>query len=77
MTCSVLGYDGSKRLEPSILEWIATTDKEQVKKSVEKILCWDFERVVVAHGRIVERNGKEKFKQGYEKFLGRLVNSSA
>jgi hypothetical protein len=68
---------GYKRLKPSVLEWIATTDKEQVKKFVEEVLRWDFERVIVAHGSIVEQNGKEKFKQGYEQFLGRLVNAAA
>ncbi|MEB3336129.1 MAG: DUF4336 domain-containing protein [Leptolyngbyaceae bacterium] len=68
---------GYKRLEPSVLEWIATTDKEQVRKSVEKVLCWNFDRVVVAHGSIVEQNGKEKFKQGYEQFLGQLISTAA
>ena len=64
----VLG--GYKSLSPSLLERIATTEKEKVRQSVEKILCWDFERVIMAHGSIIEQNGKEKFKQGYEQFLG-------
>ncbi len=67
----VLG--GYKSLSPSLLERIATTEKEKVRQSVEKILCWDFERVIMAHGSIVEQNGKEKFKQGYEQFLGRAI----
>jgi Domain of unknown function (DUF4336) len=68
----VLG--GYKSLSPSLLERIATTEKEKVRQSVEKILCWDFERVIMAHGSIIEENGKEKFKQGYEQFLGRSIN---
>jgi hypothetical protein len=64
---------GYKSLSPSLLERIATTEKEKIKESVEKILCWDFERVIMAHGSIIEQNGKEKFKQGYEQFLGRLI----
>lgn len=68
----VLG--GYKSLSPSLLERIATTEKEKVRQSVEKILCWDFERVIMAHGSIIEQNGKEKFKQGYEQFLGRSMN---
>ncbi len=67
----VLG--GYKSLSPSLLERIATTEKEKVRKSVEKILRWDFERVIMAHGSIIEQNGKEKFKQGYEQFLGRSI----
>jgi hypothetical protein len=68
----VLG--GYKSLSPSLLERVATTEKEKVRKSVEQVLGWDFERVIMAHGSIIEQNGKEKFKQGYEQFLGKSVN---
>ncbi len=60
---------GYKQLSPSLLERIATKELEQVRESVKKVLQWDFERVIVAHGSIVERDGKEKFKEGYEQFL--------
>ncbi|HLP90909.1 MAG TPA: DUF4336 domain-containing protein [Nostocaceae cyanobacterium] len=63
----VLG--GYQSLSPSLLERLATTEKEKVRTAVEKVLSWDFERVIVAHGSIIEKNGKEKFKQGYEQFL--------
>lgn len=55
-----------KVLSPSRLDKLAITDKEKVKKSVEKILGWDFDRVIMAHGSIIETNGKQKLKQGYE-----------
>ncbi|MBX2865056.1 MAG: DUF4336 domain-containing protein [Leptolyngbyaceae cyanobacterium MAG.088] len=63
---------GYKRLSPSLLEKFATTDKAKVRQSVEQILTWDFERVIVAHGSIVEQGGKEKFNQGYKRFLRRF-----
>lgn len=65
---------GYKSLSPSSLERIATTEKVKVKKSVEKILKWDFDRVIMAHGSIIEQNGKEAFRQGYERFLGQSIN---
>jgi hypothetical protein len=68
----VLG--GFKNLSPSLLERIATTEKEKVKESVKRILDWDFDRVIMAHGSVIERNGKEKFKQGYERFLGQSIS---
>lgn len=68
---------GYKSLSPSLLERVATTEKEKVRKSVERVLGWDFERVIMAHGSIIEQNGKEKLKQGYEKFLGKAVNVAA
>jgi hypothetical protein len=55
-----------KLLSPSRLDKLATTDKEKVKASVEKIFRWDFDRVIVAHGSIIETNGKQKLKEGYE-----------
>jgi hypothetical protein len=64
----VLG--GYQRLSPSVLERIATREKEKVRKSVEKVLAWDFERVIMAHGSIINNNAKEQFKRGYEQFLG-------
>lgn len=67
-------FGGYKNLRPSFLEWIATTEKEKVRQSIGKILSWDFERVIIAHGSIVEQNGKEKLKKGYEKFLGQSIN---
>lgn len=61
---------GYKRLSPSLLERLASGDKEKVKQSVEKVLLWDFERVIVAHGSVIERNGKQMFQAGYQQFLG-------
>ena len=61
---------GYKSLSPSLLEQIATKDKQKVKAAVERVLAWDFERVVMAHGAIVENGGKEKFRASYHRFLG-------
>ncbi len=63
------------QLRPSWLERIATRDKARVKQSIQHILTWEFERVIMAHGRIVERNGKRQFQQGYEWFLGSPLSS--
>ncbi|MGG6296098.1 DUF4336 domain-containing protein [Leptolyngbya sp. AN02str] len=63
-------------LSPSLLEQVATHDKQAVKAAVERVLRWDFERVIVAHGSIVEQNGKERFKQGYERFLGQTLGAA-
>jgi hypothetical protein len=61
---------GYKSLSPSLLERIATTEKKKVRRSVNQILVWDFERVIMAHSSIIEQNGKEQFQKGYERFLG-------
>jgi hypothetical protein len=62
-------FGGFQQLRPSFLEKLATKDKEQVQRSVQQILDWDFERVIMAHGSIVEGEGKRQFQLGYEWFL--------
>ena len=61
---------GYKDLSPSLLERIATTKKDLVKASAKQVLNWNFDRVIMAHGNIIEHGGKEQFKRGYEAFLG-------
>lgn len=61
---------GYNKLQPSRLEKLGTRDKQQVAASVRQILTWDFDRVIPAHGGIVETDGKAAFQSGYEWFLG-------
>ncbi|WP_199322569.1 MULTISPECIES: hypothetical protein [Calothrix] len=58
-----------KQLRPSLLEKFATQDKVKVQNSIQQILTWDFERIIMAHGSIIERDAKPLFKAGYEWFL--------
>jgi hypothetical protein len=60
---------GYKKLSPSLLERLATQETEKVKQAVKNVLAWDFKRVIMAHGSIIERDAKRQFKEGYEKFL--------
>ena len=53
-------------LKPSWLEKIAVRDKQIAKRSIDKILAWDFERVIMGHGKIVETNAKQELTQGYQ-----------
>ncbi|MDY6899759.1 MAG: hypothetical protein SWZ49_17025 [Cyanobacteriota bacterium] len=64
LTMRVIG--GYKKLEPSILEKLAIREKQKVKNSIQTVLKWNFERVIVAHGSILDNQGKEKLKKGYE-----------
>lgn len=68
---------GYKKLSPSLLEKFATQETEKVKQSVQKVLAWDFNRVVMAHGSIIERDAKRKLREGYEWFLGTSLTTTA
>jgi hypothetical protein len=56
------GYD---RFGPSSLDRILIRDRRAARDSLERILAWDFDRVVVAHGDVLERGGREALRAGY------------
>lgn len=58
-----------KVLKPSYFEKMGSRDKAQVKASVRQVLAWDFDRVMTAHGSIVETDGKAQFTAGFEWLL--------
>jgi hypothetical protein len=67
LAAQVIGIQN--KLQPSRLEKIAIQDRQAVQQSIEQILNWDFDRVVMAHGTIVEQEAKAQLKAGYEWFL--------
>ncbi len=44
-------------------------DKVAFRKSLEKILEWNFERILMAHGQIIEADAKELFEGATRKFF--------
>ncbi|MCP9838093.1 DUF4336 domain-containing protein [Cyanobium sp. N.Huapi 1H5] len=61
---------GYARLEPTLLERLATTDRSSLGRAMQALLRWDFERVIVAHGTVVETGGKQALTRAYSSFLG-------
>ncbi|MCC0178927.1 hypothetical protein I4641_18325 [Waterburya agarophytonicola K14] len=53
-------------LKPSWLEKIAVKDQQSAKQSIDEILAWDFDRVIMGHGKIVETNAKQQLADGYQ-----------
>jgi hypothetical protein len=43
--------------------------KDDVARALSRILAWDFERVVIAHGDLIEHNAKEIVQAAWEKPL--------
>ena len=44
-------------------------DKDVVKKGLEKILSWDFDRIILAHGNLIESNAKAVLIKAWENVL--------
>ena len=58
------------RLGPSrIFRWFFLKDREALKRSLQPVKGWDFERVVMSHGTIVHRGGKRRFLEGFGELI--------
>lgn len=53
------------RLGPSTLDPWLIRDRRAARESLQRILAWDFDRVIVAHGEVQESGGREILRQGY------------
>ena len=59
------------RFGPSKLDPLLIRDRDAARRSLERILDWDFDRVVVSHGEILEKGGREALRSGYSWLLRR------
>jgi uncharacterized protein DUF4336 len=53
------------RLAPSRTFRLFLCDRQAARQSLERILSWDFDRVIIAHGEIVETGGGKQFRQAF------------
>jgi hypothetical protein len=53
------------RFGPSRLDPLLIRDRAAARASLERILAWDFDRVIVGHGDVLERGGREALREGY------------
>lgn len=60
---------GYGRLGPTRVEKLLIRDRAQARTSLERILGWDFDRVVVTHGTVLESGGREALRHGYRWLL--------
>jgi hypothetical protein len=58
------------RLSPTPLERLLVRDRSAFRDSLERVLDWPFDRVVVAHGEVSEKGGREELIRGYSWVLG-------
>jgi glyoxylase-like metal-dependent hydrolase (beta-lactamase superfamily II) len=69
-TSLVAGLLGVRdRLSPSRTIKLMTKDREASRASVRRMLEWDFDRVILSHGNIVETGGKAAFREAFRWLL--------
>ncbi len=54
------GHLGPSRIARSFMR-----DKKAIRRAIDRILEWDFDRVTVTHGEILEANGRAAFEQAF------------
>jgi hypothetical protein len=64
------------RLGPSTLDPLLIRDRPAARASLERILSWDFDRIIVAHGDVLETGGRETLRRGYSWLLDRKGGAS-
>ncbi len=62
-------YGVNERLATSKLYRSLINDKQAFKSSIEKIMSWDFNKIVVSHGELIESDGKNAFRKSFDWLL--------
>jgi hypothetical protein len=57
------------RFGPHRLIRLGIRDRKAARASLEELLTWDFDRVILSHGDILEQGGKERMRSAFS-FLG-------
>ena len=52
-------------MAPSRLFRSTIRDRAAARASIDRILAWDFDRILLPHGRIVESGGHPLFQEAY------------
>ena len=63
-TAGVVGGAGHDTGMPRVEKFLVK-DHEQFCRSVEALLAWDFDRVVVGHGEVIETGGKARLSEAF------------
>ncbi len=62
-------YGGYKKFGMTRDIRLTIRNKKAARRSIEKILEWDFDRIIVGHGEIVESGGKEVLRDAFDWLL--------
>ena len=56
---------GWRGLRTTLLDKIVNRDRRAAKESLERVLAWDFDRIVMAHGEVLESGGRAELARAY------------
>jgi hypothetical protein len=56
---------GSRKPGATLLERVLIRNRAAAREQVDRMLAWDIERIVLAHGPIIETGGREVLRSAY------------
>ncbi len=62
-------YGAYNKFGPTVLVRSAIKDKAAFKVSLAEIMSYDFDRIIVSHGGVIDNDGKKHFSEAFEKYL--------
>jgi len=57
------------RFGPSRMVRLAIRDRKAARASLERILDWEFDRVIVSHGEVLEHDGRAAVEKAFARYL--------
>lgn len=60
--------DGYGKFGPTRMARTMIKDKAQMSQTLKKLLEWDFDRVIMSHGDVLKKNGKQALKASFAKW---------
>ncbi len=57
--------DIHNRFGPSRLSRVLTRDRKAARVSLERVLQWDFDRIIMAHGEVLQSGGKTAMQKAF------------
>ena len=54
-----------RRLSPTPMFRLGFRDKAAARRSLDRILDWDFDRIIVGHGELLEAGGRDALRSAY------------
>ena len=56
---------GWRGFRTTLADRMVTKDRAAARASLERMLAWDFDRIIVCHGQVLESGGKDALRRAY------------
>ena len=65
LTRGVAWLIGNRAPGPTFLERVLIRDRAAAREQVDRMLAWEIDRIVLSHGGLIQRDGREALRRAY------------